>query len=80
MNGSAEENIFSSGTSSVTWGNIEQAMIRPRTKPLPLNRSRASAYAATMPKTRVRSVLLPEMITELIRDRPKLLFPENTPT
>ena len=41
--------------------------------------SRASAYAATMPNSRVRTVVLPETIRELTRDRPKLFVPAKTP-
>ena len=78
-NGSVEENIFSSGGIRMISGNIEQAMISHSTAPLPLNDSRASAYAATMPNSRVRIVVVPETIIELISDRPKLFPPAKTP-
>ena len=78
-NGSVEENIFSSGGIRMMIGNIEQAMITQSTAPLPLNVSRASAYAATMPNSRVRIVVVPDTISELISDRPKLFWPEKTP-
>ena len=45
VNGAVEENIFSSGGSNTTSGNIEQAMISQSTAPLPRNLNRASAYA-----------------------------------
>ena len=78
-NGSVEENIFSSGGIRMISGNIEQAMISQSTPPLPRNDSRASAYAATMPNSRVRIVVVPDTISELISDRPKLFVPANTP-
>ena len=77
MNGSVEENIFSSGGIRMMIGNIEQAMISQSTAPLPLNDSRASAYAATMPNSRVRTVVVPDTITELISERPKLFCPDE---
>ena len=43
VNGSVEENIFSSGGRSTTSGNIEQAMMTQSTMPLPLKFNRASA-------------------------------------
>ena len=78
-NGAVEENIFSSGGIRMMIGNIEQAMISQSTPPLPLNDNLASAYAATMPNSRVRTVVVPDTITELIKDRPKLFWPANTP-
>ena len=78
-NGSVEENIFSSGGIRMISGNIEQAMINQSTAPLPLNFSRASAYAATMPNRRVSTVVVPETISEFNSDRPKLFWPAKTP-
>ena len=73
-----EENIFSSGGSKTTSGNMEQAMISQSTAPLPRNLNRASAYAPMMPNSRVRIVVVPATISELIRERPKLFCAENT--
>ena len=42
VNGDVEENIFSSGGSNTTSGNIEQAMISQSTATLPRNLNRAS--------------------------------------
>ena len=78
VNGSVEENNFSSGGSNTTSGNIEQAMISQSTAPLPRNFNRASAYAPTMPNSRVR-IVVPATISELIRERPKLFSAEKTP-
>ena len=79
VNGSVEENIFSSDGNSTTSGNIEQAMITHSTTPLPRKFNRASAYAATMPNNRVRTVVTPETMIELTSDRPKLLPAAKTP-
>jgi hypothetical protein len=78
VNGSVEENIFSSGGSSTTSGNIEQAMISQSTATLPLNRNRASAYAPMMPNSSVRMVVVPATMIELMSERPKLFAGENT--
>ena len=59
-------------------GNMEHAMMIHSTAPLPLNLSRASAYAAMMPNNKVNAVVIPEIISELINERPKLFCGENT--
>ena len=58
-------------------GNIEQPMMIASTMPFAANRRRASAYAATMPNSNVRTVVVPETMTELSRARGKLFFASN---
>jgi len=71
-------NILNSGISNVMPGNIEQAMMIDNTRPFAQNRSRASAYAPRMPRSRVSNVVVKETITELSNAWPKPFSGRNT--
>ena len=67
-------NSWKIGVRMATPGNIDEARIAARTKPLPRNASRASAYPAKTPITMASSVTHVLMIRLLTSDRPNLLL------
>ena len=64
-------NSFSSGTISEMPGNIDVAMITPRTAFLNRKFSRASAYAVNVPTSSVITVVSPATTRLLSSARPK---------